>query len=196
LRFLDAAQREPRCTAPGTRELQAIALHLTGSRRAHLICPSCQRVAGAYLVTTGKSKAVFRASSAREEGRFAIVTKRGAEDAVDANCATDECADRGRRSRVVLASRRWRQVGDNASHCVDDGDKKARSPKRARRKPLKPLRRECRHVSAIPVVTCLCAFYFRTQGCGCGQHPAFPAPSVFWRGLSAMTRWRFASRER
>jgi hypothetical protein len=36
------------------------------------------------LVTTGKSRASFRASSAREEGRFAIVTKRAAEDAVDA----------------------------------------------------------------------------------------------------------------
>jgi hypothetical protein len=36
------------------------------------------------VVTSGKSRADFRPSSAREEGRFAIVTKRGAEDAVDA----------------------------------------------------------------------------------------------------------------
>jgi hypothetical protein len=44
----------------------------------------------------------------------------------------------GRRSRVVLTPRRWRQVsGGNAT---GDGDKKARSPGRARRKPLKPLR--------------------------------------------------------
>jgi Ni,Fe-hydrogenase I small subunit len=35
-------------------------------------------------VTTGKSLAVVRGSSAHKEGRFAIVTKRGAEDAVDA----------------------------------------------------------------------------------------------------------------
>src|ERR1700738_2772263 len=48
----------------------------------------------------------------------------------------------GRRSRVVLTPRRWRQVrgGDSA----DDGGKQARSPGRARRKPLKPLRGECR----------------------------------------------------
>jgi hypothetical protein len=44
------------------------------------------------LVTTGKSLAFLRTSSARQEGRFAIVTKRWAEDAVDANGATDECA--------------------------------------------------------------------------------------------------------
>jgi hypothetical protein len=41
---------------------------------------------------------------------------------------------------VVLTPRRWRQVGDDASHHADDGGNKARSPGRARRKPLKPLR--------------------------------------------------------
>ena len=52
----------------------------------------------------------------------------------------------GRRSRVVLTPRRWCQVcgGDSAS----DGGNKARSPGRARNKPLKPLRREGR---VIPV---------------------------------------------
>jgi hypothetical protein len=48
----------------------------------------------------------------------------------------------GRRSRVVLTPRRWRQVGGGDS--TGDGDNKARSPGRARRKPLKPLRREGR----------------------------------------------------
>ncbi len=33
----------------------------------------------------------------------------------------------------------------------------------------------------VPVVTNSCAFYLRTRGCGCGVHPAFPAPS-FPRG--------------
>jgi hypothetical protein len=53
----------------------------------------------------------------------------------------------GRRSRVVLTPRRWRQVGEVAMSALtgltrraDDGDKRARSPGRARRKPLKPLR--------------------------------------------------------
>jgi len=35
------------------------------------------------LATTGKSRAVFRASRASSEGRFAIVTKRWARDAMD-----------------------------------------------------------------------------------------------------------------
>jgi hypothetical protein len=81
------------------------------------------------------------------EGRFAIVTD-VERDAMDADGADDEGAGGGRRSRVVLTPRRWRQVGDDASHYTDDGDKKARSPERARRKPLKPLRGECR---VIPV---------------------------------------------
>src|ERR1700722_19440126 len=48
----------------------------------------------------------------------------------------------GRRSRVVLTPRRWRQV--DGGNSIGDGGKKARSPGRARRKPLKPLRGECR----------------------------------------------------
>jgi hypothetical protein len=44
----------------------------------------------------------------------------------------------GRRSRVVLTPRRWRQAGE--SNFTSDGGKKARSPRRARRKPLTPLR--------------------------------------------------------
>jgi len=48
----------------------------------------------------------------------------------------------GRRSRVVLTPRRWRQASQK--YLRGDGDKKARSPGRARRKPLKPLRREGR----------------------------------------------------
>ena len=38
----------------------------------------------------------------------------------------DERSLCGRRSRMVLAPRRWRQVGDDASHHADDGGKKAR----------------------------------------------------------------------
>ena len=43
----------------------------------------------------------------------------------------------GRRSRVVLTPRRWRQVCGFKN--AGDGGNKARSPGRARRKPLKPL---------------------------------------------------------
>src|SRR5260370_19730525 len=35
--------------------------------------------------------------------------------------------------------------------------------------------------SVCPVVTMLvCFVLFRTRGCGCGERPAFPAPSLLW----------------
>src|ERR1700674_4723504 len=64
------------------------------------------------------------------------------------------------------------------AHCAGDGDKKARSPRRARRNPLKPLRGECRAFSGVTVVTNSYAFYFCIRGCGRIERPAFPAPSV------------------
>jgi hypothetical protein len=72
----------------------------------------------------------IRRRSVPMQGRIAIVTDAG-RNAVDAGCAFDEmrlaC---GRRSRVVLTPRRRRQVGER--NFTDDGDKKARSPGRAR----------------------------------------------------------------
>src|SRR3984893_9647894 len=75
------------------------------------------------------------------EGRYANVTDVGAGcdgrgGARDGRC---QC---GRRSRVVLTPRRWCQACGKYS--AGDGGKRARSPGRARRKPLKPLRGECR----------------------------------------------------
>src|ERR1700686_4209948 len=73
----------------------------------------------------------------------------------------DERRLRGRRSRVVLTSRRWCQVcggevgptGRGPAIFVGDGDKKARSPGRARNRLLKPLRAGMLGVSGKPVVT-------------------------------------------
>jgi hypothetical protein len=66
-----------------------------------------------------------------------------------------------RRSRVVLTPRRWRQVlrscvgptGLRQNISADDGGKRARSPGRARRKPLKPLRAGMPGDSGVLVVT-------------------------------------------
>ena len=60
--------------------------------------------------------------------------------------------------------------------------RRIRSPGRARNKPLKPLR------AGMPGdLGCTCGDYARvlcfkycTRGYGCGGHPAFPTPSVFW----------------
>ena len=86
----------------------------------------------------------------------------------------DERSLCGRRSRMVLAPRRWRQVGGDASHHADDGGKKARSPGRLRisRKTIAQGRPDD---PPVPVVLPRAFFCTRTMG-ACG-HPAFPAPS-------------------
>src|SRR5438132_3331624 len=46
-----------------------------------------------------------------------------------------------------------------------------------------------------PVATTLVRFFVCVRGCGCGEHPAFPAPSIF-RGTKAFARLgRTAPRE-
>jgi hypothetical protein len=82
----------------------------------------------------------------------------------------------GRRSRVVLTPRRWRQVGE--SNFTDDGGKQARSPGRARNKRLKPSRAGMPGDPGATVVTNACAFYHCARGCGCNGHPAFPTASL------------------
>jgi hypothetical protein len=61
--------------------------------------------------------------------------------------------------------------------------KRNSSPGRARRKPLKPLRGECRMLSGASAVNTRVHTYYqeRTRGCGCIGHPAFPAPSSIER---------------
>ena len=65
---------------------------------------------------------------------------------MDADALLTNSARCGRRSRVVLTPRRRRQVSREDAR--DDGDKKARSPGRARRKPLKPF--ACGNAGCFP----------------------------------------------
>jgi hypothetical protein len=96
-------------------------------------------------------------------------------------------AGRGRRSRVVLTPRRRCQACGR--YPAGDGDKKARSPGRARRKPLKP---PCAGMPGDPGGPC--GGYtrvpptLRARGCGCSGHPAFPTPSVSRRKVPAKPR--------
>ena len=53
----------------------------------------------------------------------------------------------------------------------------SRSPGRARRKPLTPLRAGMPGDPGATVVANAYAFYFCIRGCGCVGHPAFPTPS-------------------
>ena len=106
------------------------------------------------------------------------------------NFGRQHMADRGddegrcvRRSRVVLASVADVKLVDARGVLPDfertsstgDGDKRNSSPGRARRKPLKPLRGECR-VSGVPVVTAVCLTPC-TRAAGAAATRRFPAPS-------------------
>src|SRR5262245_47644776 len=69
-----------------------------------------------------------------------------------------------------------------AEKFAGDGGQQARRTRENTKQPLKPLRRECRMFRR----TCSsnpCAFYC-TWGYGCGERPAFPAPSAFQEGQS------------
>ena len=67
-----------------------------------------------------------------------------------------------------------------------DGGKQARSPGRARRKPLKPLRAGTPGDSGVLVVTRVLSTNTKcTRGRGCNGHPAFPTPSLGGRFIIA-----------
>jgi hypothetical protein len=101
---------------------------------------------------------------------------------VDAGGAADEGA--GLRTAKSCGPDASTPASSQRSNAADDGDKQARSPGRARRKPF--LRRECRVNSVyLAVTTLVCFVLFRTRGCGCDGHPAFPAPSVIERRKSS-----------
>jgi hypothetical protein len=116
----------------------------------------------------------------------------------------DERRFRGRQNRVVLTPRRWRQVSrslgrpDRAvtkTYPRDDGGKRARSPGRARHKPLKPLRAGMPGDSGVLVVTRVRSTTTKcARGRGCSGRPAFPTPSVLLGGKVYQRLGRMARR--
>src|SRR3981189_2603220 len=78
----------------------------------------------------------------------------------------------------------------------DDGDKKARSPGRARRKPLKPLRAGMPGLTGEPVVTTLVCFLLCTRGCGCIGARHSPRPLIAGAEDSSTPRAHRAARMR
>ena len=114
-----------------------------------------------------------------QEGRIAIVTDVGRGMRwTRRRCKTNGVFLRTAKScgpdAPMLASRSQGVIREN------DGGNKGRSPRRARRKPLKPLRGECRIDLAEPVVTCSCAYFTfarETAGAAGTRHslrPLFP----------------------
>ena len=78
----------------------------------------------------------------------------------------------------------------------DDGDKKARSPGRARRKPLKPLRGECRVISGVTVVTNARVYYPPRAAAGAPGARHSPRPLIFQKAEFLAQLGRTVSRER
>src|ERR1700675_1739123 len=100
----------------------------------------------------------------------------------------------------TLASSSRRCVGPTGLRqdiSAGDGGKRARSPGRARRKPLKPLRAGTPGDSGELVVTRVLSTNTKcTRGRGCNGHPAFPTPSVLGRDKVHAQLGRFAPRDR
>src|SRR5881394_2914820 len=87
--------------------------------------------------------------------------------------------------------RRWHQVGGSIS--AGDGGKQARSPGRARRKPLKPLRGECRAAPVNLYLVCYFIFARETAGAARTRHSLRP---LFSRVVVAHNSGVFTPRER
>jgi hypothetical protein len=77
-----------------------------------------------------------------------------------------------------------------------DGGKQARSPRRARRKPLKPLRREGRTAPAVSVVTNSYAHLILHARLRVQRAPGFPCALVFGVKVACITRTFCAARLR
>ncbi len=97
----------------------------------------------------------------------------------------------------LLVSSQWRLVGPTGlldqPYSLTTVTRRIRSPGRARNKPLKPLRRECRVFRGTCGDYARVLYLFRTRGCGCIGHPAFPcALSLGGRFMQRLGRIRAA----
>jgi hypothetical protein len=108
------------------------------------------------------------------KGRFAIVTDVGQGMRWTQAALLTRALSCGRRSRVVLTPRRWRQA--RGAIRASEGGKKARSPGRARRKPLKPLRAGMPGDPGATVVTNARAFYTPRAAAGASGTRHSPRP--------------------
>jgi hypothetical protein len=144
------------------------------------------------LCPSGKSSLQARPVPPHLRGARAIVTDAG-RDAVDADGAADESAKtRTAKSCGPDASTPASSLQGSAS----DGDKQARSPGRARSKPLKPLCREGRVIPVdLAVTTLVCFFIFAREAAGATGTRLSLRPHFLGRMIHARLG-RFAPRGR
>ena len=122
---------------------------------------------------------------AHTEGRFAIVTDVGQGMRWTRVAPKTRAHTCGRRSRVVLTPQ-WLASSSQKATSADDGDKQARSPGRARRKPLKPSRAGMPGDPGATVVTNARAYYSTRAAAGATGTRHSPRP--LWADCSGTTR--------
>ena len=109
-----------------------------------------------------------------EEGRIAIVTNVECGMRWTRAVLLTRAPTCGRRSRVVLTPRRWRQVrGGIRGRRWQESPVTGESTKET----VKTIARECRTISGVTVVTTLvCFVFYCTRGCGasCARHSLRP----------------------
>ena len=143
MRFARRANHQYSCPYP-SRKYSAFAVGQISSTSSRHPAPT----RGAYRDRHGRRArdAVDALASRALDARGRTMLKRTAK-----SCGPD--------APMLASSRGCASIQMDRARCPrGDGDNKARSPGRARKKPLKPLRREGRTASAEPV--CSCAFCF------------------------------------
>src|SRR5579872_6700773 len=164
-----------------------LALAMAGSHQLRTCPPSLPMTTGITLfgfselsLDGGVEAALLsRIVPPRQEGRLAIVTNAG-RDAVDALAPLTNGARGGRRSRVVLTPRRWRQVcGDNPA---SDGGKKARLTRKSTKETVKTIARGMPGVSGVTVVTNSSCFLFLHARLRAHRSPGIPCALCWAKG--------------
>ena len=161
-----------------------------------MICPSCQRSQAHSLVTSGKSRAPSRASSARMRG-----VSRSSQNVGRKMRWTRR---RTRRRRVSRTAKSWRPdtptLVSSRRRCfgiaICDGGNKPGSPGRPRRKPLKPLRRECRTSPVRPWWTYSVCFFHLHPRLRAQRAPGIPCALSFRRDEDVSNDSRLSARDR
>ena len=155
-----------------------------------LICPVQSPLAKIFPFPFDPNHLYIPSHPGPHRGAFRDRHGRRARDAVDAAGQKTNDVARGRRSRVVLTPRRWRQVLEKQASCKflgDDGGKQARSPGRARNKRLKPSRAGMPGDPGATVVTTLvCFLHFAHEAAGATGTRHSPRP--LWAKDSCTTR--------
>src|SRR5579872_71164 len=161
--------------------------------RRHLICPSCQSVAGNFACGVGQIRSIFPPVLLPHEGRLADRHERWDKDAVDAFGAKDERANKrtakscGLDIPTLISSLRDDDL-------AGDGGKKARLTRESTKETVKTIRAGNAGEAARPVVTearVLFCFVHGAVGAGCStRHSPRPLFSVGANEISKLGRDR------